>query len=81
MTDTKTNNMTDLKVTSVRYFETRRGIGYECNTNIPTVQIWNDGNGGGTFIAPCIAAREMNLYKISESELESLIDKYENVNQ
>ena len=38
-----------LKVTGVRYFETRRGLGYECKTNINGLLIWNDGNGGGTF--------------------------------
>ena len=69
--------MTDLKVTSVRYYSTRRGVGYECQTNIPDVQIWNDGNGGGTYVAPCLAAKELNLYEISEDELEALIDNYE----
>jgi spore coat protein U-like protein len=69
--------MTDLKVTSVRYYNTRRGVGYECQTNIPDVQIWNDGNGGGTYVAPCLAAKELNLYEISEDELEALIDNYE----
>jgi hypothetical protein len=39
----------NLKVTSVRYFETRRGLGYECKTNIPNVTIWNDGMAGGTY--------------------------------
>jgi len=39
-----------MKVTSVRYFETRRGLGYQCKTNIKDIEIWNDGNGGGTYI-------------------------------
>ena len=39
-----------LKVTGVRYFKTRRGIGYECKTNIKGLLIWNDGNGGGTYL-------------------------------
>lgn len=39
-----------LKVTGVRYFETRRGIGYQCKTNVPGVHIWNDGDGGGTYV-------------------------------
>lgn len=70
--------MTDLQVTSVRYFETRRGIGYECETNIRDVVIWNDGDGGPTFIQPCIEAKKLKLYKLSEEHLESLIDNYEN---
>lgn len=69
--------MKDLKVTSVRYYNTRNGVGYECHTNIPDVQIWNDGNGGGTYVAPCLAAKELNLYEISEEKLEALIDDYE----
>ena len=40
-----------LKVTGVRYFETRRGLGYECKTNIKGLAIWNDGNGGGTYFS------------------------------
>jgi hypothetical protein len=32
-----------LTVTSVRYFETRRGLGYEAKTSVPGVSIWNDG--------------------------------------
>lgn len=72
-------NMKDLQVTSVRYFDTRRGIGYECKTNISNVEIWNDGMGGPTFIAPSREAKVMGFYDLSESQLESLIDKYENV--
>ncbi len=71
--------MAGLKVTSVRYFETRNGIGYQCKTNIPNVEIWNDGHGGSTFIPASMEARDNNLYEMSEKQLESLIDKYENV--
>ena len=39
-----------LKVTSVRYYNTRQGVGYECKTNIDSVKICNDGDGGGTFV-------------------------------
>lgn len=70
--------MKDLQVTSVRYFQTRRGIGYECRTNIDDVVIWNDGDGGPTFIAASRTAKKLNLYKLSEEHLESLIDNYEN---
>jgi hypothetical protein len=63
-----------LKVTSVRYFETRRGLGYECKTNIKGLSIWNDGNGGGTYFSS-----NDNSIVYSEQQLESLIDEYENV--
>ena len=39
-----------LTVTKIRYFETRRGVGYECQTNVKGITIWNDGNGGITFL-------------------------------
>jgi len=72
--------MQHIKVTSVRYFETRRGLGYECQTNIPKIVIWNDGNGGGTYIERCIEAKDLKLYELEkEYQLESLIDEYENV--
>ena len=79
----------DLKVTSVRYFNTRRGLGYECTTSVPGVRIWNDGNGGGTYADVVLSeytAREFhNTYfpNIShgsfkyEEALEDLINNYE----
>jgi len=70
--------MAELKVTSIRYFETRNGLGYQCKTNIPNVEIWNDGHGGSTFIHPCKEARVNNLYTLTENQLEELIDKHEN---
>jgi len=71
------NPQNHLQITHVRYFETRRGLGYECNTNIDGIKVWNDGMGGDTYIEPCKKAREMNLHDISEFDLEKLIDKYE----
>jgi len=59
-----------LEVTSVRYFETRRGLGYQCKTNVNSVEIWNDGNGGATYT-------KVGGYTLHESELEQLIDNYE----
>ena len=44
------NKNTIIEVTDVRYFQTRRGLGYECKTNIEGVSIWNDGFGGGTYL-------------------------------
>jgi hypothetical protein len=48
----KENN---LIVTSVRYFETHRGLGYEAKTSVPGVSIWNDGMGGGTYVSSTLA--------------------------
>ena len=59
-----------LEVTSVRYFETRRGLGYQCKTNVNSVEIWNDGNGGATYTTG-------GGYTPHESDLERLIDNYE----
>ena len=72
----------DLKVTSVRYFETRRGLGYECKTNVRGISIWNDGNGGQTFVDGNQHTQNYNdvhLYnkKYNDSDLEKLIDDYE----
>ena len=69
--------MNGLKVTKVRYFETRRGIGYECRTNVPGVTIWNDGDGGGTYVERCMEAKRLGLYDLTEGQLEDLICKYE----
>jgi hypothetical protein len=59
-----------LEVTSVRYFETRRGLGYQCKTNVNSVEIWNDGNGGATYTTS-------GGHTLHESDLERLIDNYE----
>lgn len=64
-----------LKVTSIRYFDTRRGVGYQCKTNVQNVEIWNDGDGGGTYIP--VDYYSAHYTKLSESTLESLIDDYE----
>lgn len=69
---------TKLKVTGVRYFQTRRGIGYQCSTNVKNVEIWNDGDGGGTHIPP------HNTYtkpynELTGLELENLINEYERI--
>ena len=70
----------DLKVRSVRYFETRRGTGYECATNKLNVVIWNDGQGGGTYIANYYPyTKDYSDIMENEQYLESLIDDFENV--
>lgn len=69
--------MEKFKITSIRYFETRRGLGYECATNAKGISIWNDGNGGGTYLNN----DNMNddYHHLTEDQLERLIDKYEMV--
>ena len=65
------------KVTSVRYFETNKGIGYQCKTNIDGVEICNDGVGGATYVDGAFKSIK-NFEHLSEGQLEELIDKYEN---
>jgi hypothetical protein len=67
----------DLKVTGVRYYDTRRGIGYECTTNIDGVRIWNDGMGGITFIEGTWSLIK-SYQHLNDNDLENLIDAYEN---
>ena len=71
---------TELKVVDIRYYKTRRGVGYQCRTNIQGVEICNDGNGGPTFVdgyklATSAGVRQERLD--DEWHLESLIDEYE----
>ena len=66
-----------MKVISVRYFETNRGLGYQCKTNIEGIEICNDGNGGATYLDGAFKYTK-NFRELSESDLEDLIDKYEN---
>ena len=72
--------MQNLKVTSIKYFSTRRGLSYECKTNLKGISIWNDGQGGGTYLNN---DNNPNPYKsndfnhLTESKLEELIDEYE----
>jgi hypothetical protein len=40
-----------MKILNIRYWETRRGIGYEAVTDFGGT-IWNDGDGGGTYLMP-----------------------------
>ena len=70
-----------MKVKSIRYFKTRRGLGYEAKTDKGS--IWNDGSGGCTYFEPddktISSAEYTNLLKLTENELEHLIDIYEGV--
>jgi hypothetical protein len=76
--------MKPLQVTSVRYFETRRGLGYECKTNVRGISIWNDGDGGHTYVDGNEYTKNYFIVldysaKYSEKQLEELIDKHENI--
>ena len=70
-----------LKVTKVRYFKTRNGLGYECKTNIPNVVIWNDGHGGPCYIDRwgLSPGQARKFDKLSEWDLVALIDEFEGV--
>ena len=57
----------DLNVKNIRYFKTRRGLGYEVKTDKGT--IWNDGNGGATYFEAD--------YKKKEREFNDLSKAYE----
>tara|TARA_R100000541_G_scaffold57273_1_gene67240 strand:+ start:613 stop:846 length:234 start_codon:yes stop_codon:yes gene_type:complete len=73
--------MTDLKVTSIRTYNTRRGVGYECKTNFKGISIWNEGYGGETSLSFDLRDESFNpkdYEELSERDLEDLITKYEN---
>lgn len=73
-----------MKVTSVRYWNTRQGLGYEAKTDIKGVSIWNDGDGGATYVHingqgdDTTHAVVHNLRdRYNEHDLENLIDEFE----
>ena len=68
----------ELKVISVKYNKTRRGISYTAKTNIKGVEIVNDGMGGATFLDG-EWSKVKPYYNIDEFELDSLIDNFENI--
>jgi len=65
-----------LKVTNIRYFQTRRGVGYECQTNVKGITIWNDGNGGATFLDGAWADKKQ-FQELRDMDLENLINIFE----
>jgi len=66
-----------MKVKSIRYFETRRGLGYEAKTEFGT--IWNDGNGGSTYFEHNGTEQGKKFRNTSEDELEHYINVFEGV--
>jgi len=73
--------MTELKVTSIRYFKTRRGLGYQAKTNVDGVEIWNDGMGGCTFLEGDNAHKYKHLDWDGEDKMDGLIDEYEKIQE
>ena len=67
-----------MQVIKVRYFQTNKGVGYQCKTNIKDIEICNDGMGGATYIDGAFQNLKLNK-QYTESELEDLIDQYEMV--
>ena len=68
----------ELKVLSIRYFDTRRGVGYQAKTNVDGVEIWNDGDGGCTFLDGENAHKYKHLDWDGEDKMDKLIDEFEN---
>tara|TARA_B100001250_G_scaffold321373_1_gene284424 strand:- start:20915 stop:21175 length:261 start_codon:yes stop_codon:yes gene_type:complete len=66
-----------MKVTSIRYFETSRGVGYEAKTKEGS--IWNDGDGGPTYFRGNTPETHREFCRVDEFELEAFIDTFENV--
>ena len=67
-----------MKVKSIRYCKTRRGLGYEAKTDEGS--IWNDGGGGATYFEPDYPKYKMSEFNhLTEWDLEELIDIYEGV--
>ena len=64
----------ELQVTSIRYYNTSRGVGYECKTNVPGLLVINQGNGGATYLT---GKGSNEFFDYTEFDLEDLIDKYE----
>ena len=73
-----------LKVKSIRYFKTNRGLGYKAKTNVTGLEILNDGQGGGTYLDGAYSLRKPfeNVLSVRgvrnyEQELEELLNVYE----
>ena len=68
----------NLNIKNIRYFETRRGLGYEVKTDKGT--IWNDGDGGDTYFQADYPKYHNKYFShLTEWDLESIIDKYEGI--
>ena len=74
----KGGNIPNLKVTSIKYENRRRGLAYIAKTNIKGVEIVNKGEGGATYLDG--SWEDIKPYNnLSEWDLEDLINGYEKV--
>ena len=64
-----------MKVKSIRYFETNRGVGYEAKTG--SGSILNDGDGGPTYFVGNTPEDQKFYSNLSEWDLEELLDVFE----
>ena len=66
-------------VKGIRYFETRRGLGYEAKTNLGS--IWNDGQGGCTYFERDynMGLKNSDFNHLTEDYLENLLNVFEGV--
>ena len=68
-----------MKLTSIRYFETSRVVGYEAKTKEGS--IWNDGDGGPTYFRGNTPEATKKHLGICEFKLEEYIDVFEGINE
>ena len=66
-----------LVVKSIRYFEARKGTGYEAKTQFGT--IWNNGDGGGTYFEYDGTNKGKVFRDTPEWELEEYINIFEGI--
>ena len=68
-----------MKVKSIRYFETNRGLGYEAKTDKGSK--WTDASGGSTYFQPNYnkGYKMSDFNHLNEDDLEKLIDVFEGV--
>jgi len=71
-----------LQVSSIRYFKTNRGLGYQAKTNHEGVEIHNDGQGGETYLfGQYSLIKPFDNLKVNGREnewaLEELLNLYE----
>ena len=69
--------MAKLKVNKIRYWETRRGIGFQAGTKYG--DICNDGMGGATFFLPT-QEEGRKFQRYSEWRLNKAVEEYEQNN-
>lgn len=79
LTTNKPKGEDSMKVTSIRYFKTNRGVGYEAKTECGS--ILNDGDGGPTYYRGNTPEAIKKHIGICEFKLEEYIDVFEGINE